>query len=91
MDRVDFITKAVGEVCKQTPVGFVHLGVTVCENADLTVAFNGCVPLANVRWKWKRLPWYNQPHRTAPAHNFRVRMPKAERMDQLRSLYGCVT
>ena len=63
MDRVTFFAEAAGQVYKQTAKS-VYLGVTACENADLTVGINRRVVMANLRFRRYGLPLYDQP--TAP-------------------------
>ena len=62
-DRVTSVTEAAGQVYKQTAKS-VYLGVTACENADLTVGINRRVVMANLRFRRYGLPLYDQP--TAP-------------------------
>ena len=44
----------------KTVTKFVYIGATVCENADLTSEINRRVLLANLRFRQRRLPLYNQ-------------------------------
>ena len=70
MGRVIFLTKTTGEGCKQT-VKYVYLGVTVCENANVTVETNRRVLLANLRLRRYGLPLYDEPT-APPRHNLQM-------------------